>query len=384
MTAPALPLAGVRVVEIGTMITAPLAASILAEMGADVIKVERPEGDPFRAFLGGSYAPHFRAYNKNKASVTLDLRDPGGLATLLDLLRDADVLIENFRPGVMDRLGLPADRIASEFPDLVYCSITGFGAEGPYRARPAYDTVALALSGIAHLKIDPEAPGVSGPTLSDNVTGMSAAHAVLGALLGRARGHPARRVEVNMIEASIAFTPDTYAMADDGVEVDRLTRVRASQSYAMTCADGRVVAIHLSSAAKFWDALLVALDAPDLARDPRFATRDDRYHNYVGLQAALSEVFARQPLSHWAERLSQNDVPFAPALRPDEVSLDPQVRHLETFCETRASDGRSYRAINAPFRFDGQRPPLRRAPPLLGEDAAAWPPTPRGTPCPNP
>lgn len=373
MTVPMqLPLEGVRVIEIGTMITAPLAASILAEMGAEVIKVERPEGDPFRAFFGGNYAPHFRAYNKNKASVALDLRGKKGLTALERLLQTADVLIENFRPGVMDRLGLSPERIAKDYPDLIYCSITGFGADGPYSKRPAYDTVALALSGIAHLKVDPESPGVSGPTISDNVTGMYGAHGILAALFGRERGQTARRVEVNMLEASIAFTPDSFAMSDDGHDVDRLTRVRASQSFAMTCSDAKVIMIHLSSAEKFWEALLRAVDDSRLLDDPRFATRQDRYENYSEMQKVLTEIFALRPLEDWRTRLSEEDVPFSPTLTTAEVPMNEQVRHLGTFTLTQAPDGRTYNLINSPVRFDGQRPPVRCAPPLLDEDGETY------------
>lgn len=370
MTAGPLPLEGIRVIEIGTMITAPLAASILAEMGAEVIKVERPEGgDPFRSFLGNSDAPHFLAYNKNKSSITLDLRSDGGKDALKELLADADVLIENFRPGVMDRLGFPAATIAAEYPNLIYCSITGFGADGPYRSRPAYDTVALALSGIAHLVIDPEAPGISGPTLSDNISGMSAAHGILAALFGRERDKSARRVEVNMLEASIAFTPDSFAMADAGFDVDRLTRVRASQSYAMTSSDGKVLAVHLSSSVKFWDALMAAIDEdPIITADSRFSSRKGRYENYTEVQAALLHVFRRRTHAEWVERLTQHDVPFSPVLSPREVEADPQVRHLQTFSRMQSADGAAHKLINCPIRFDGERPPIRKAPPLLGQD----------------
>ncbi|MGR3455521.1 MULTISPECIES: CaiB/BaiF CoA transferase family protein [Pseudooceanicola] len=359
-----LPLNGLQVIKLGAMITAPLATSILAE----VIKVERPEGDPFQAFTGGTYAAHFRAHNKGKASVTLDLSVEPGRAELARLLATAGALLENFRPGVLDRLGFPEDRIARDFPDLVYCSITGFGAGGPYLTRPAYDTVALALSGIAHLKVDPAEPGLSGPTLSDNVTGMFAAHGILAALLGRERGRAARRVEVNMLEASIAFTPDSFAMDDEGYEVDRLTRARASQNYALTTADRKVLMIHLSSAVKFWHALLKAVDDASLSADPRFATRQDRYENYVPLQTALAGIFRNRTLEAWRLRLTDNDVPVSPALAIAEVPLNEQVRHLGTLGEIAALDGRACRVINSPSRLDGIRPPVRRAPPLLGED----------------
>lgn len=367
--ATAQPLDGVRVIEAGTMITAPLASSILAEMGAEVIKVERPEGgDPFRAFVGGNYAPHFRAYNKGKSSVTLDLHAETDKAVFRDLLSSADVLLENFRPSVMERMGFSADTIARDFPDMIYCSITGFGTGGPYKARPAYDTVALALSGIAHLNVNPAAPGVTGPTISDNVTGMYAAQGILAALLGRARGGTARRVEVNMLESSIAFVPDSFAMEDSGFEVDRLTRVRASQSYAMPCADGHLIAIHMSSAVKFWDGLLAAFDNPEIGADPRFETRELRYQNYTELQNALTDTFQTRTRDDWMARLTENDVPFSPILTTTEVPDNEQVRHLGTFSQTTAEDGGIYRVINCPVLFDGQRPPVRRAPPLLGQD----------------
>lgn len=372
MTVPvSLPLDGLRVVEIGTMITAPLASKILAEMGAEIIKVERPpSGDPFRSFLGGNYAPHFRAYNVGKQSIVVDLTAEEGKAELRGLLEKADVLIENFRPGVMERLGFSEDAIARDYPNLIYCSITGFGPDGPYAKRPAYDTVALALSGVGHLKIDPENPGVSGPTLSDNVTGMYAAHGILAALLGRANGATARRVEVNMLEASIAFTPDSFATSDEGHKVDRLTRVRASQSYAMTCADGHVITIHLSSAVKFWDALMAAVESPEIAQDSRFATRDDRYRNYPELQKKLADLFRSRPLADWVDRLTAHDVPFSPVVPVEDVAKNEQVQHLGTFTEVRAGDGKLYRVINSPVRFDGVRSKVRHAPPLLGEHDA--------------
>ena len=173
-----------------------------------------------------------------------------------------------------------------------------------------------------------------------------------------------------MLEASFAFIPDSFAMAEEGHAVDRLTRVRASQSFAMTTADARVLVIHLSSAVKFWDALLAATEDPVLSDDERFATRQGRYENYTDLQETLKCVFRTRTLADWSARLSDNDVPFSPALRIDEVPENEQVRHLGSFTTIEAADGLTYRAIAAPVRFDGKRPPLRRAPPLLGQDNA--------------
>jgi formyl-CoA transferase len=201
---------------------------------------------------------------------------------------------------------------------------------------------------------------------------MYAAQGILAALYGRARGRKMRRVEVNMLEASIAFTPDSFAMSNEGHDVDRLTRVRASQSFAMTCSDAKVVMVHLSSAEKFWDALMRAVDDPQLSGDPRFQTRQKRYENYPELQLALAEVFSTRTLSDWSARLSGEDVPFSPALTTEEVPNDAQVRHLGTFTSVRAADDKSYRIINSPVRFEGRLSPVRRAPPLLNQDADTY------------
>ena len=155
MSSIVLPLSDIKVVEIGTMVTAPLAAMLLAQLGAEVIKVENPEGgDPFRRSTGDAYSPNFIAYNQNKASVQLDLASSEGRTALFELLKTADILVENFRPGVMDRLGLTVDALKTANPALIHCSITGFGTDGPYATRPAYDTVGIALSGILHMYLD--------------------------------------------------------------------------------------------------------------------------------------------------------------------------------------------------------------------------------------
>ena len=254
----AAPLAGTRVIELGTMITAPLAGMMLGDLGADVIKVERPgSGDPFRSFEGGSYSPHFVAFNRNKQSLVLDLQAEHDREKLFSLVRTSDVVIDNFRAGVLDRLGLSPERMREINSRIIQCSITGFGTVGPYKDRPAFDTVGQALSGIASLAIDPGAPKFTGTTISDNVTGMYACYAILAALIEREKTGRGRRVEVNMMEASVAFMPDAFVnLETHGIRNGPLTRVSFSQSYVVRCKDGKLLAIHLSSADKFWAALL--------------------------------------------------------------------------------------------------------------------------------
>jgi len=356
---------GVRVVELGTMITGPFLGMLLAEQGADVIKVENPDGgDPYRR-----HAPGFEAVNHSKRSVVLDLRSDAGRDALLTLAKDSDVLIENFRPGVMDRLGLGGDVLHAANPRLIWCSITGFGADGPYVARPAYDTVIQSLSGFLSLLADPEKPCVPGPPIADGLTGMYGCQGVLAALYDRERTGKGRRIEVNMLEALVHFANDAYAgYFRSGTAPGHVTRSYASQSYAFECADGKLVGIHLSNPEKFWQGLLAATGRPDLASDPRFATYPARTKNHAGLQAELAPVFRSQPRSHWLQRLEANEVPFAPVYRVDEVVEDPQVRHLDTFFEIARADGTPLKGIRSAIRVDGARAGAPTAPPALGAD----------------
>lgn len=365
---------GIRVIELGTMITAPLAGMMLADLGADVIKVERPDGgDPFRSFRGGLYSPHFVAFNRNKRSVTLDLQSPDGKAKLKGLLSGADVLLENFRQGVMDRLGFGSSDLQRDFPRLITCSITGFGAGGPYANRPAYDAVAGALSGLASIMVDPEAPQASGPTISDNVTGMYAAYGILGALFERERTGKARRVEVNMLEAAMSFIPDTFtSFTRLGIEGGPLTRVANSQSYAFRCKDGLLLAIHLSSPDKFWKSLTNVIGRPDLVDDHRFSHREGRVRNYTVLQDELAAVFATQPRAYWEPRLQEADVPFASIQSVADVLGDPQVQYLATFEEVSHPIEGSVKLPRSPVRYDGVSESALRAPPTLGEHNDEW------------
>ena len=363
-------LSGIRVLELTTMITGPQAGLLLADIGADIIKVENPKGgDPFRSFRGGLYSPYFVSYNRNKKSICLDLRSDKGRDVLLRLVEGADVLIENYRPGVMDRLRLGEQILREANPRLIYCSLTGFGHDGPYRDRPAYDAVAQALSGVSSLFLDPDLPQITGPTISDNMTGIFACYGILGALFERERTGVARRVDVNMLESTIAFCPDPVSnLTRLGIMPGPLTRVQASQSHALRCADGKILAIHLSSPEKFWQGLQEAFGRQDLGKDPRFAERKGRIDNYLELSAELRKTAATQDRAHWMERLEKLDVPHAPVHTVPEVFDDPQVKHLRTFFEIEHPVEGKIKGIRRPVRYDGSRDdqPLE-APPLLGE-----------------
>jgi formyl-CoA transferase len=362
---------GIRVVELSTIITAPLAGMMLADLGADVLKVEPPGGDPLRTFRGVRYSPNFIAYNRGKKSMQLDLRTDAGREILLRLAKRADVILENYRAGVMERLGVGSGVLRAANPRLIHCSITGFGTSGPYSERPSYDNVALALSGMASLLLDPDNPQVCGPTITDNVSGMYACYGILGALYERERTGRGRRIEVNMLEAGIAFMPDAFsAYTRSGVASRPRTRVGNSQSFAWRCADGKLVAIQLSSLPKFWEGFCKALERPDWIADARFATRDLRVQHYAELTRLAGDIIATRPRAHWLAAFEANDVPFAPVYNIEEVPDDPQVRHLQTFYkQTHPIEG-DVTAIHRPVLIDGAREAVA-PPPTLGEHTDA-------------
>jgi len=362
---------GIRVVEQGTFITGPCAGMMLADLGADVIKVESPDGDPYRSYQGGHYSPHFQAYNRNKRSIALDLKNPADRGIFDTLASEADVFIQNFRPGTADRLGAGMTRLSALNPRLVYCSISGFGASGPYVERPSYDSVAQALSGFLSVVVDARKPQFLGPALADAITGLYAAYGALGALVQRGRTGRGALVEVSMLEAMAHFAVEPFAAYFAlGQTPTSSDRPRLAQAYILRTRDARLLAIHLSSLEKFWEGLLSALGAPQLGADPRFVTRQNRINNYEALGAELDRRFSQQDLAHWVESLGRNDVPYAPINSIDQVVNDPQVGHLGLIVPVESAHAGT-QAVRPAVQFGGERSRSVRAAPLLNEHGGA-------------
>jgi crotonobetainyl-CoA:carnitine CoA-transferase CaiB-like acyl-CoA transferase len=360
---------GITVIEQGTFITGPAAGMLLGDLGANVIKVEQPAtGDPFRAFKGGLYSPHYQTYNRNKRSIELNVKDPDDAAVFDDLIRGADVYIQNFRPGAAERMGAGLERLRALNPRLVYCAISGFGQTGPAAGRPAYDTVAQAASGFLNLLVNPANPRVVGPAIADALTGFYAAYGVLGALVERARTGVGRSVDVSMLEAMCHFNLDAFThFFAEGEVMDPYSRPRVSQSYALACADGAKIALHMSSPEKFWRGLADAMERPDILTDVRFATREGRIANQEALIDILGTVFAQRTRDEWCRRLADQDVPHAPMYDTAEALHDPQALHLQLEVETTHPVLGPWRTVRSPISFDGQRPTTVAPPPLLGE-----------------
>jgi crotonobetainyl-CoA:carnitine CoA-transferase CaiB-like acyl-CoA transferase len=357
-------LKGVRVIELGTYITGPAAAMQLADLGADVIKVERPgTGDPFRAFKGGLYSPHYQTYNRNKRSIALDTKDPDDLAVFNELIAGADVFIQNFRPGVAEKLGVGEIALRKINPGIIYCAISGFGPTGPSRDRPAYDTVAQAASGYLRLLTPPTNPRVIGPAIADAVTGQYAATGILAALLERTRTGKGRRLDISMLEAMAHFNLDSfthyYAV---GEVMGPLSRPVVSQSYTFLCSDGKWVAIHMSSPTKFWDGLLQATGQEALATDPRFAERLDRIRHQDDLIEIFTPIFRTDTRDGWCAKLLAAEVPHSPAYESNEALDDPQAVHLKLAVGTSHPEMGESTTVRAPYSFDGE-PDLEVLPP---------------------
>ncbi len=364
---------GVRVLEMGTFITGPAAAMFLADMGADVVKVERPKiGDPFRAFKGGLYSPHFQTYNRNKRSLTLDTRQEADLNLFDSLAIKADVFIQNFRPGVSEELNVGAERLQKLNAKLVYCGISGFGPDGPDCGRPAYDTVAQAASGWLRLLINPENPRVVGPAIADAVTGMYAALGILGALYERTHTGRGRRVDVSMLEAMCHFNLDDFTHYFSQNEImGPYSRPRVSQSYVFECADGKWVAMHMSSPEKFWEGLASAIDRPKLFQDPRFADRPARIAHQEDLIVLMTPIFKGRTRAEWCARLEKEGVPFSPVYDSSEALEDRQAKHLGIEVEAQHPAMGRFRTVRFPVNFDGERMSEIMPPPTLGEHSDA-------------
>jgi len=368
----ALPLADITVLEMGTFITGPAAGMMLADLGATVIKVEQPvSGDPFRAFRGQLYAPHFQTWNRNKKSITLDTRTPADRAAFDAQITQADVFIQNFRPGIAKKLGVDAERLQANNPRLIYCSISGFGSTGPDRDRPAFDTVAQAASGFLRLLLNPARPRVVGPAVADVMTGFYAAQGILAALHDRYKTGRGRLVETSMFEAMCHFNLDDFThLLSDKQLMGPYSRPHVSQSYVFQCSDGQWLALHMSSPPKFWENLALAIERPDMLVLPAFASRDARIAHYEDVVTYLAPIFATRSRAEWTARLTELEVPNAAVATSREVLDSPQAHALQLEITAPGPMG-EFRTIRSPLSFDGERALTVTAPPLLGADNAA-------------
>ncbi|HXG52079.1 MAG TPA: CoA transferase [candidate division Zixibacteria bacterium] len=364
----------VTVIECATFVTGPYAGTLLADLGARVIKLESPpDGDPYRYFAPDPcFSFNFAHLNRNKESLAVDLKSTAGREICIELIKTADVFIENFRPGTAERLGLGYEKLSALNPRLVYCSISAFGQTGPYADKPGFDTLGQAASGLLSLLNDVDRPKIMGMAISDYVTGLSAGYGVLGALAARGRTGSGLRVETSLLRATLSFIGETAAgFLRTGVVPDRKARVKNAHAFAFVCRDRLPVVVHCSVPEKFWLSFLQALEREDLASDPRFASRDARREHFEELEAELASVFARRTRQEWLERFAARDVPAAPLYNVAEALADPQVRHLDLTEEVEHPKSGKLGFVRGPVAFQGAPAKTSGAPPLVGEHTVA-------------
>lgn len=362
-----LPLSGVRVLDLGQYISGPVTGVLLAEMGADVIKVEPPEGDPFRSSKDRLNAT-LVAFNRGKRGIVLDLKSSEDRERFFEVVKTVDVLIENFRPGVTSRLGIDYQTLNALNSQLIYCSITGFGSTGPYADMPAFDGVALGYSGFTGLTTDPENPRLLGPALADAITGHSASFSILAALLERGNSKRGHHLEISMFGALVHFMHSAVSKkVVDDQEEGPFSRVHGSQAFVFATQDAKALVIHMSSPTKFWEGLCAAVSRPELAIDPRFSKRSDRVKNYEALRSELSPLFKSKNREHWLEALTSNGVPCAPVNSIGEALQDEQFQQLG-IVDVRDEPGIGpMPQIRPPVIWDGHPLPAVSRTPFFGE-----------------
>jgi formyl-CoA transferase len=360
---------GIRVLELGNFISGPYGAMLLADMGAEVIKVENPKGgDPFRGWDFGGDQPNFWAYNRGKKSVTLNLQTAEGREIFYRLVKSADVVMDNFRPGVTKKLAIDYATLSKINKGIICVSITGTGPTGPYVNRPAYDTVGQGMGGMMSVLMDPKDPKPIGPAYSDCLSGMFSALGVLSALMARTKTGTGQQIDATMVGSILAFlnAPATETLSHGRVP-GPYTRPRQSQTYAFACSDGAMLAIHLSSPQKFWEGLCNAVEHPELIEDTRFKTRPDRRDNYEELNKTFAPIFRQKPRAHWLERLEAHDVPHTPVYNLKEVFDDPQVQHMGMQIQIERKNKPTIRTVKFPLDYSDTNAPHPLPPPELGE-----------------
>ncbi|MEO0915836.1 MAG: CoA transferase [Pseudomonadota bacterium] len=369
------PLNGIRVLDLTNVLAGPFCCHQLAHLGADVIKIEMPQGGDLARQLGGDHdlnaqgmGVSFLAQNTGKRSLTLNLKHADGKALLKRLVRISDVLVENFRPGVMDRLDLSADTLLSENPELVYCAISGFGADGPMAGFPAYDQIVQGVSGVMSVTGEPDGdPMRVGYPVADTVGGLTAAFAIAAAL---ARQSPGRGtvIDVSMLESMLSamgWVVSNHLIADWKPHRAGNENIAASPSGVFQARD---TSFNIAANKQEQFAALVRLiDRPHLADDPRFSARKGRIENRKALKAAIEEVLATRDASEWVGIFMAAGIPAGEILTLPQALAQDQVvdRALVAEFDTPGVD-RDVRIVRPGFRMDGARPATSRPPPLLG------------------
>jgi crotonobetainyl-CoA:carnitine CoA-transferase CaiB-like acyl-CoA transferase len=365
------PLHEFRVIDLTTMISGPLATMTLADQGAEVIKIEHPlGGDHSRQVTGrrGGFAASFLNNNRGKKSVTLNLKSPRGVEAALKLCETADVFVQNFRPGVADRIGLGETAVRAARPDMIYASIAGFGFTGDWARKPVYDPLIQALSGLASVQGGGDAarPRLVRTILPDKLTAIQTAQAITAALLARSRTGEGSHVQISMLDTVLAFLWSSdmagYTFVGDELPPAKGNDAQSFVELIYQTADGwMAVSAHTDST---WKGLSAAVGRPDWLHDPRFATVAAREENKPARLELTQEALLQDTTDNWMRRLGDHDVPCAPVLTRDQVYSHPQVQANEAVIEQDHPQAGMIRQARTPARFSATPPEAPTRAPL--------------------
>ncbi len=365
------PLHGYRVVDLSSMVSGPQATMLLADQGADVIKVENPQGgDHTRAAANrrGGFSASFLNNNRNKRSIVLDLKTDVGADVLKRLIATADVFVQNFRTGVIDRMGFGEDAVRAIAPDIIYVSISGFGDQGPLATKPVYDPLIQSVSGLASIQggSDQERPRLVRTIVPDKLSGVVAAQAITAALLARERTGKGQHVRLSMLDAIVAFLwgSDMGSQTFVGDELPQQEAASFIDLIYQTADDYISAAVQTD---REWAALTRALDRPEWLDDPRFKTPALRQKHINERLAMTQEVLLTRPAAEWLERLTAGGVPCAPVLTRTRMIQHPQVVANGIVVETDHPGAGRLRQARPAARFSGTPTAIRRGGPALGE-----------------
>ncbi|MEM7218493.1 MAG: CoA transferase [Pseudomonadota bacterium] len=370
------PLQGIKVVDASAVVSGPLAAMMLADQGADVIKIEPPAGEVLRLpnLERGGLSSFFLNCNRNKRGIVVDATQEEGREIIYKLIDDADVFIQNWRPGAAERNGLGEADLRKRNPNLIYCSISGFGPTGPYSQRRVYDPIIQGLSGHTGVQESPELPirDLVRNIVADKSSAYTAAQAITAALFARERGAGGQLIEVPMLDASLAFFwPDGMLRHTfhDGADIPGFALYETYRLWHTK--DGQI--IYFAASQDEHEGLFKALDHPEWLEDPRFGTVEGRADaaNREALGALVEDALRQFTTADLLDRLVSNDVPAGPVLELDEVFDDPQVQHNGAVLEFEHPTAGKYRQAGPAARFHGTpQDPRRHLPPLHGEHTA--------------
>lgn len=367
------PLAGIKVLDFSRILSGPYASMVLADLGAEVIKVEPIiSGDETRNFppFQNGMSHYYIALNRSKKSISLDLKSPEGMQIAKDLAQQSDIVLENFRPGVMDRLGLGYDTLRADNERLLYCSITGFGANSPHGDKPAFDIVAQALSGVMSVNCEPgQAPNKLGIPLGDMAGSIFSVFGLLAALHERNATGRGKHIEVAMLDSLIAlqgYLSQIYFVTGQSPQPVGTQHPSIVPYGSFPTSDGHVIVACLTE--RFWHNFARSLDREDLIKDPRFALYDARLANRDALQPIIHARMTQDTTAYWLQRLEEFDVPSAPILSIGEALEQDHVAKQGLVEEVNHPEIGDMKLVRGPIRFDGIGPAKATAPSMLGEN----------------